>query len=725
MKKLLSFLICTALILSIIPTAVFAAGETSGQCGDNLTWSYNTETATLTISGTGDMYNYDYGYNGYRSSPWNQYNSNIKNVAIGNNVTSIGWFAFHGFTNLTSITIPDNIMSIGWYAFDECIGLTNITIPDGVISIGACAFWNCTGLTSIIIGKNVATVECFVLGGCINLNSLTVDTKNEKYYSSGNCIIEKDTNKLILGCKNSNIPYGITGIGDNAFSYCTGLISIVIPDSVTTIGGWAFSGCTGLTSINIPDSVTTIDSGAFSDCTGLTSVTIPNGITNIDYNTFYGCEKLTSIIIPDSVKSIGDVVFCDCTSLKKIYYRGSKEEWNKIDLQGSCIPSDAEIIYNATDCDINNGHSLGEWIAEVPETCTKDGVKEHYECSVCHKYFDKDKNEMTDLAIPAHHTPVLLKKIPLTCTTDGYDIVKCSSCGYRYTVNYVAATGHKFGEWISEIPATCTEDGVKGHYECSVCHKYFDKDKEEITDTSIPAAGHNLGEWILRIPETCTENGVREHYECSVCHKYFDKDKNEITDLVIPAHHDPSLIKTTAATCTTDGYDTVKCLNCKLIYNINYVSATGHSFGDWTVTKRLTCTTDGEEIRRCGKCGETETRTTKAQGHKQGKLVKHQNATCTKDKGDYYKCLTCGETYFVLGFAKNGHLFFDGECIDCGIAESDVPFDIDLDCAVSATDLTYLKRILLSNKTAECDPNGDGKLNILDLIALKKRLAKK
>ena len=128
---------------------------------------------------------------------------------------------------------------------------------------------------------------------------------------------------------------------------------------------------------------------------------------------------------------------------------------------------------------------------------------------------------------------------------------------------------------------------------------------------------------------------------------------------------------------------------------------------------------------RCGKCGETETRTIKAQGHKQGELVKHQNATCTKDGGDYYKCLTCGETYFVLGFAKNGHWFLGGECVECGIAESDVPFDIDLDCAVSATDLTYLKRILLSNKTAECDPNGDGKLNILDLIILKKRLAKK
>ena len=597
MKKLLSFLICTALILSIIPTAVFAAGETSGQCGNNLTWSYNTETKTLTISGTGDMY----GYSSNDAVPWYQYRSDMKYVTIGDKVTSIGDWAFDG---------------------------------------------------------------------------------------------------------------------------CTGLTSITIPNSVTTIGYNAFYNCTGLTSITIPDSVTTIDSDAFWNCTGLTSINIPDSVTSISNRVFYGCTGLTSITIPNSVTSIGDNAFYYCTSLEKIYYRGSKEEWNRIALQGSCIPSDAEIIYNATDCDIN-GHSLGEWISEVPATCTKDGVKEHYECSVCHKSIDKDKNEITDLAIPAHHTPILLKKIPLTCTTDGYDIVKCSSCGYRYTVNYVAATGHEFGGWISEIPATCTEDGVKWHYECSVCHKYFDNDKNEITDTIIPAAGHSFGEWILRIPETCTESGVSEHYECSVCHKYFDKDKNEITDLVIPAHHDPSLIKTTAPTCTTDGYDTVKCLNCKLIYNINYVSATGHSFGDWTVTKKLTCTTDGEEIRRCGKCDETETRITKAKGHKQGELVKHQNATCTKDGGDYYKCLTCGETYFVLDVVKNGHLFFDGECIDCGIAESDVPFDIDLDCAVSATDLTYLKRILLSNKTAECDPNGDGKLNILDLIALKKRLAEK
>lgn len=127
MKKLLSFLICTALILSIIPTAVFAAGETNGQCGDNLTWSYNTETATLTISGTGSMYNYDCSRD-YRQSPWYQYHSSIKNVSIGNDVTSIDNYVFSHCTSLISVTIPDSVTTIDENAFRYCTGLSSITV---------------------------------------------------------------------------------------------------------------------------------------------------------------------------------------------------------------------------------------------------------------------------------------------------------------------------------------------------------------------------------------------------------------------------------------------------------------------------------------------------------------------------------------------------------------------------------------------------------------------
>lgn len=131
---------------------------------------------------------------------------------------------------------------------------------------------------------------------------------------------------------------GVTSIGVDAFSGCTGLTSITIPDSVTSIGSSAFRGCKGLTSIsgsatnvstvakqakptsftvNIT-SGTSIDGSAFLDCTGLTSVTIGNGVTSIGGSAFDGCTRLTNITIPDSVTSIGDTTFSSCTGLTSV-----------------------------------------------------------------------------------------------------------------------------------------------------------------------------------------------------------------------------------------------------------------------------------------------------------------------------------------------------------------------------------------------------------------------
>ena len=164
------------------------------------------------------------------------------------------------------------------------------------------------------------------------------------------------------------IPDYVTGIGDNAFSGCTGLTSVTIGSGVTSIGSSAFSGCTGLTTVNwnatacksagssdypifkgcsnlatvnigdnvkiipsyafydftgltsvtIPDSVTSIGYSAFRSCTGLTSVTIPDSVTSIGNSAFYYCTGLTSVTIPDSVTSIGDRVFYDCSGLTSI-----------------------------------------------------------------------------------------------------------------------------------------------------------------------------------------------------------------------------------------------------------------------------------------------------------------------------------------------------------------------------------------------------------------------
>ena len=114
------------------------------------------------------------------------------------------------------------------------------------------------------------------------------------------------------------IPWGVTKIGDSAFSYRTMVTSVTIPESVTSIGEKAFYYCTSLASVTIPNSVTSIGDSAFDDCTSLASVTIPNSVISMGKTVFSGCDNLTSIIIQDGVTSIWESAFSGCTGLTSV-----------------------------------------------------------------------------------------------------------------------------------------------------------------------------------------------------------------------------------------------------------------------------------------------------------------------------------------------------------------------------------------------------------------------
>ena len=160
------------LLLAFMP--LMASADESGTCGDNLTWTYEEATQTLTITGEGAMPN----FNGDYYVPWKSFWDQIKIISLDSRITSIGNHAFSGCSGLTSITIPDGVTSIGDAAFRGCSSLTSITIPDGVTSIGLSTFDGCSGLTSITIGKSVTSIGSNAFYNCTSLEEVYIYAEN-------------------------------------------------------------------------------------------------------------------------------------------------------------------------------------------------------------------------------------------------------------------------------------------------------------------------------------------------------------------------------------------------------------------------------------------------------------------------------------------------------------------------------------------------------------------
>ena len=237
-----------------------------------------------------------------------------------------------------SLTIPSTlngypVTQIGYNAFAESTVLTGVTIPDSVVCIGEQAFEACPVLTSVVIGRSV------------------------------------------------------TEIGDYAFNCCEKLKTVTFSNSLTTIGAVAFGNCESLTSIKIPDSVTTINESAFSYCSGLSSVVIGNSVVCIDWSMFAGCTDLQEITIPTSVTSIASHAFSECENLMRVYYAGTRRQWNNIEisdwnndylldadlyLQGSC----AHVYDNGCDVNCNICTAVRKELTHTYEQCCK-------ECKFC------------------------------------------------------------------------------------------------------------------------------------------------------------------------------------------------------------------------------------------------------------------------------------------------------------------------------------------------------
>ena len=232
--------------------------------------------------------------------------------------------------------IPNDgsIIIIGEEAFFERKGLKYITIPNSVTEIANNAFSYCDALSELTIPKSVAAIGERAFNNCSALKRINVEKGNPAYHSSGDCLIETDTKKLIRGSKNSVIP------GDG---------------SVTSINECAFDECADLGDVIIPEYVTDIGDYAFCFCKGLKSVTFAGAVDRIGKDVFDYCEDMTSVTFANGVSELADGAFSHCSALTDIYYNGTKEQWTSVKKDDHWNFCSGEYTVHCADGDIKKG----------------------------------------------------------------------------------------------------------------------------------------------------------------------------------------------------------------------------------------------------------------------------------------------------------------------------------------------------------------------------------
>ena len=296
--------------------AIATVNETGGMCGENVTWTFDEKTRTLTIDGEGamDYYNYTPGLGGDHA-PWYSLVEFVEIVVIGSDITRIDSYALYHCKNITEIKVnaeneyyitddrgilyksdmsllvkcPSNLK--GKYIASESIEIA----PGAFIGVDEDFIIACHAPSSAFFYAVNYAVNYEILSwkdaeGQCGENITGVITKDGKLTINGNGYFYEYGDLFYYDYKNFikeiEIKSGVKNV--KGFSDCINLEKISLPETVERIENSAFYGCSRLSSIELPDSVTYIDAYAFWSCCNLTDIKIPNNLQCVDGgNPFY------------------------------------------------------------------------------------------------------------------------------------------------------------------------------------------------------------------------------------------------------------------------------------------------------------------------------------------------------------------------------------------------------------------------------------------------------
>ena len=557
--------------------------------------------------------------------------------------------------------------------FSASAANTTNTGEDGVI-------WNAT----IDEAKGTATIT----GATINKRTDRFDIPHTIKYNGveypvtaigGSAFREK---KLAFG--KITFPETLESIGDYAF-YKTNIYSdIVLPESVKTLGRYAFAECRGILTMKLPSTMKKIPEGLFSNCFSLTSVYSGGVIEEVGSNSFSTCYALHNIQIGEGTRIISSKSFYECrgldgtidlstvTSLASDAFQGC---FNITGVKLSSIKFDLATFSRCTKI------ASYEVVPESTHYTTIDGVLYNKSVTVLYRYPTEKTGEVftvpdtvTEIYTEAFSGAYHIGRVNLSksITRIGNSAFKGTGIDYMYIPDTVTAIG-------SSVLADCP------YLEWVVVSKQLS------SASSLVANCPSIKLVIGRHPSFSTT---------SVGNSIVCKRANEYTC----TEHIYGFLDDTAS-CTESGVNT--CIICD---RSSYVKPTGHE-GAIVETSTLDCTTDYYIIVNCTKCGDPRAKTVyeKAPGHVS--TPKTVRPTATTPGFTVETCSVCNET-IISNYVASFYLI------------GDINNDGNINNADSNLLASYIGGKSFDVNELTCDINGDGLINIYDLVLLRRFVAK-